>query len=77
MEKKLWKGNEAVVEAAVRGGCNFFAGYPITPSTEALEYLSWRLPEVGGVFVQAENEIASINMVTGAAVCGARALTAT
>ena len=77
MAKKLLKGNEAVAEAALRGGCDFFAGYPITPSTEALEYLSWRMPELGRVFIQAENEIASINMVTGAAVAGARALTAT
>lgn len=77
MAKKLWKGNEAVAEAALRGGCNFFAGYPITPSSEALEYLSWRMPEIGRNFIQAENEIASMNMVTGASACGARALTAT
>ena len=77
MAKKLWKGNEAVAEAAIRGGCNFFAGYPITPSTEVLEYLSWRMPQVDRVFIQAENEIASINMVSGASACGARALTAT
>jgi len=75
--KKLWKGNEAIAEAALRGGCDFFAGYPITPSSEALEYLSWRMPEIGRNFIQAENEVASINMVTGASACGARALTAT
>lgn len=77
MAKKLIKGNEAVAEAALRGGCDFFAGYPITPSTETLEYLSWRMNELGRVFIQAENEVASINMVQGASVAGARALTAT
>lgn len=77
MAKKLLKGNEAVAEAALRGGCDFFAGYPITPSTETLEYLSWRMPELGRVFIQAENEVASINMVSGASAAGARALTAT
>lgn len=77
MAGRLWKGNEAVAEGAIRGGCRFFAGYPITPSTESLEYLSWRMDEVGGVFIQAENEIASINMVSGASACGARAMTAT
>lgn len=77
MAKSLWKGNEAVAEAALRGGCNFFAGYPITPSSETLEYLSWRMAEIGRTFIQGENEIASINMVSGASACGARALTAT
>ena len=75
MAKILMKGDEAVAEAAVRGGCRFFAGYPITPQSEIPEYLSWRLPEVGGVFVQGESEVASINMVYGAATAGARAMT--
>ena len=70
MAKMLMKGNEAVAEAAVRGGCRFFAGYPITPQSEIPEYLSARLPEVGGVFIQGESEVASINMVYGAAASG-------
>ncbi|MBQ2714788.1 MAG: 3-methyl-2-oxobutanoate dehydrogenase subunit VorB [Clostridia bacterium] len=73
--KKLMKGNEAIAEAAIRGGCRFFAGYPITPQNEIPEYLSWRLNEVGGAFVQAESEVAAINMVYGAAGAGARAMT--
>lgn len=78
MSKEILKGNVAVAEAALRGGCDFFAGYPITPSTETLEYLSGRMPELGMKtrFVQAENEIAAINMIMGAASAGARALTA-
>ena len=75
MEKIFMKGCEAIAEAAVRGGCRFFAGYPITPQNEIPEYLSWRLPEVGGAFVQGESEVASINMVYGAAATGKRALT--
>ncbi|MBR0537827.1 MAG: 3-methyl-2-oxobutanoate dehydrogenase subunit VorB [Clostridia bacterium] len=74
-DKRFMKGNEAIAEAAVRGGCRFFAGYPITPQNEIPEYLSWRLPEVGGAFVQGESEVASINMVYGAAAMGTRALT--
>ncbi len=74
-EKRFMKGNEAIAEAAVRGGCRFFAGYPITPQNEIPEYLSWRLPEVGGDFVQGESEIASVNMVYGAAAMGTRAMT--
>ncbi len=73
--KQLVKGNHAVAEAAVRAGCRFFAGYPITPQSEILEYLSWRMDEVGGVFVQTESEIAGISMVYGAAAAGARAFT--
>ena len=73
--KKLMKGNEAIAEAAVRGGCRFFAGYPITPQNEIPEYLSWRLFEVGGQFVQSESEVAAINMVYGAAAAGTRAMT--
>ena len=71
----LMKGNDALSEAAVRAGCSFFGGYPITPQSEILEYLSWRLPEVGGTFIQAESELAGINMVYGAAAAGMRALT--
>ncbi|MBR6500337.1 MAG: 3-methyl-2-oxobutanoate dehydrogenase subunit VorB [Firmicutes bacterium] len=75
MSKLFLKGNEAVAEAAVRGGCRFFAGYPITPQNEIPEYLSKRLPEVGGAFVQGESELASINMVIGASYGGTRAMT--
>ena len=75
MAKEFMKGNEAIGEAAVRGGVRFFAGYPITPQSELPEYLSWRLPEVGGCFVQGESEVASINMVYGAAATGVRAMT--
>lgn len=75
MSRVFLKGCEAIAEAAVRAGCRFFAGYPITPQNEIPEYFSRRLPEVGGVFVQGESEIASVNMVYGAAACGARAMT--
>jgi 2-oxoglutarate/2-oxoacid ferredoxin oxidoreductase subunit alpha len=75
MEKLFMKGNEAVAEAAVRAGCRFFSGYPITPQNEIPEYMAKRLPEVGGVFVQGESEIASISMVYGAAAMGTLALT--
>lgn len=73
--KRLMKGNEAVAEAAVRGGCRAFFGYPITPQNEVPEYFSRRMPEVGGVFLQAESEVAAINMVYGAAASGVRAMT--
>ena len=69
------KGNEAIAEAAVRAGCRFFAGYPITPQNEIPEYMARRLPEVSGHFVQGESEIASVNMVYGAAAAGIRAMT--
>ncbi len=69
------KGTEAIAEAAVRAGCRFFAGYPITPQNEIPEYFSRRMPEVGGVFVQGESEVASISMVYGAASSGTRAMT--
>ena len=72
-EKTLVMGNVAMSEAAVRAGCRFYAGYPITPQNEVSEYLAKRLPEVGGVFVQAESELAAINMVFGAAATGATA----
>lgn len=64
------KGNIAVAEAAVRAGVEVYAGYPITPSTEAMEYLSGRMPELGRTFVQAESELAGINIIMGASACG-------
>ena len=76
MAKKLMKGNEALAEAAIRAGCEGFFGYPITPSTEFLEYMAKRMPELGRAFVQAESEVAAINMVYGAACTGKRVMTA-
>ncbi len=76
MAKQLLKGNEAFAEAAVRAGVEGFFGYPITPSTEFLEYMSKRMPELGRAFVQAESEVAAINMVYGAACTGKRTMTA-
>lgn len=75
MARVFMKGTEAVAEAAVRAGCRFFAGYPITPQNEVPEYMARRLPEVGGVFVQGESEVASVNMVYGAAAAGTRSMT--
>jgi len=75
MAKQLMKGNEAIAEAAVRAGCRFYAGYPITPQSEILEYLSSRLPEVGGTFIQSESELSGISMVYGAAATGTRCMT--
>ena len=75
MKKELWKGNEAIAQAAIRAGCDCFFGYPITPQNEIPEYMSLHLPEAGGVFVQSESEIAAINMVYGAAASGKRAMT--
>jgi len=75
MAKVLIEGNVAIAEAAIRAGCEGFFGYPITPQTEVLEHLSKRLPELGRVFLQAESELASINMVYGAACAGARVMT--
>lgn len=77
MERKFMKGNEAIAEAAVRAGCRFYAGYPITPQSEVPEYLSRALPKAGGIFVQGESEVASINMVYGAAAGGTLAMTST
>ncbi len=74
-ERSLMKGNEAIGEAAIRAGCRFYAGYPITPQNELTEYMSRRMPEVGGTFIQSESELAAINMVYGAAAAGARAMT--
>jgi len=70
-------GNEAVVEGAIAAGCRFYAGYPITPSSEIAEEMSKRLPAVGGIYVQGEDELASINMIIGASMAGAKAMTAT
>ena len=75
MARVFMKGCEAMAEAAVRAGCRFFAGYPITPQNEIPEYFARRLPEVGGNFVQGESEVASINMVYGAASTGTRSMT--
>jgi 2-oxoglutarate ferredoxin oxidoreductase subunit alpha len=77
MVKILMKGNEAIAEAAIRAGCEAYYGYPITPQTEVLEYMARRMPELGRVFVQAESEIAAINMVYGAACAGVRVMTTT
>jgi 2-oxoglutarate ferredoxin oxidoreductase subunit alpha len=75
--KVLMKGNEAIAEAAIRAGCTAYFGYPITPQTEVLEYMSRRMPELGRVFVQAESELGAINMVYGAACTGERVMTTT
>jgi 2-oxoglutarate ferredoxin oxidoreductase subunit alpha len=75
--KVLMKGNEAIAEAAIRAGCDAYFGYPITPQTEVLEYMSRRMPELGRAFVQAESELGAINMVYGAACTGVRVMTTT
>jgi len=74
MTRELWEGNQAMAEAAVRAGVEAYFGYPITPQTEVLEYMSRRLPELGRTFLQAESELAAINMVYGAACTGARVM---
>lgn len=74
-EKILMKGNEAIGEAAVVAGCRHYFGYPITPQSELIEYMAKRLPQVDGVFLQAESEVAAINMVYGAASAGCRVMT--
>lgn len=76
-EKVLMKGNEALAEAAIVAGCKHFFGYPITPQTEVAAYMSKRLPKIGGVYLQAESEVASINMVLGASASGVRVMTST
>jgi 2-oxoglutarate ferredoxin oxidoreductase subunit alpha len=73
----FWQGNEACAEAALATGCRFFAGYPITPASEIAEYLSKRLPQVGGIAIQMEDELASIGAVVGASWTGNKAMTAT
>ena len=75
MALTLMKGSEAIAEAAIRAGARYFFGYPITPQTEIPEYMSARMPEIGGCFLQAESEVAAINMVYGAAGTGARVIT--
>jgi 2-oxoglutarate ferredoxin oxidoreductase subunit alpha len=74
-QKVLLEGNEVIGEAAIRAGCRHYFGYPITPQNELTAYMARRMPEVGGVFLQAESEVAAINMVFGASVAGARAMT--
>ena len=74
MDYVLMKGNEAIAEAALRAGCRFYAGYPITPQSEILEYMADHMEERGGIFIQGENEIASMSMLYGAAACGARCM---
>lgn len=75
MKREIWKGSEAIAEAAIRAGCRGFFGYPITPQNEIPEYMSLKMPQAGGVFVQAESEVAAVNMVYGAAASGIRAMT--
>jgi 2-oxoglutarate ferredoxin oxidoreductase subunit alpha len=74
-KKILITGNEAIAEGAIQAGSRFYAGYPITPQNEIPAYMAKRMPEVGGIFIQAESEISAINMVFGAASAGARAIT--
>ncbi|MBO5646840.1 MAG: 3-methyl-2-oxobutanoate dehydrogenase subunit VorB [Clostridia bacterium] len=74
-DKVLMKGNEALAEAAILAGCRHYFGYPITPQTEVAEYMAKKMPKIGGVFLQAESEIAAINMVIGAAAAGKRVMT--
>ena len=75
MEKELWKGNEAIAEAAIQAGCMHYFGYPITPQTEVAAYMARKMPKIGGCFLQAESEIAAINMVYGVAGTGKRVMT--
>ena len=74
-DKVLMKGNEALAEAAIQAGCLHFFGYPITPQTELAAYMAKRMPKIGGTYLQAESEIAAINMVLGASAAGVRAMT--
>ena len=74
-DKVLMKGNEAIAEAAIKAGCRHYFGYPITPQTEIAAYMAKRMPKIGGTFLQAESEIAAINMVYGVAACGLRVMT--
>ena len=73
----FWQGNQACAEGAITAGCRFFAGYPITPATEIAENLALRLPKVGGIAIQMEDELASLGAVIGASWAGAKAMTAT
>ena len=74
-QKVLMKGNEALAEAAIQAGCRHFFGYPITPQTEVAAYMAKRMPKIGGTYLQAESEVAAINMIYGAASAGVRAMT--
>ena len=74
-DKVLMKGNEALAEAAIMAGCRHYFGYPITPQTEVAAYMAKRMPKIGGTFLQAESEIAAINMVYGVAAAGYRVMT--
>src|SRR5947207_14592369 len=76
MKKQLTKGNEAIIKAAVLAGCRAFYGYPITPASEITESAALYLPQIGGTFLQAESEVAAINMVYGATAAGVRVMTA-
>ena len=76
-KRRFWRGNDAIAEGAIAAGCRFFAGYPITPSSEIMHRLSKRLPQIGGVFVQMEDEIASLGAVIGASWTGVKSMTAT
>ena len=73
----FWPGNETIAEAAIRAGCMFFGGYPITPSSEIAAHLALRLPQLGGTFIQMEDEIAAMGAVIGASLAGVKAMTAT
>ncbi len=75
MALELMRGNEAIAEGAIRAGCRFYAGYPITPQNELFEYMAKRMPQAGGIFLQCESEVAGINMIWGAACTGTRAMT--
>lgn len=75
MKKTLMKGTEVIAESAIQAGCKYFFGYPITPQNEIPEYMSKRLPEAGGVYLQAESEVAASNMIMGAAAAGVRVMT--
>lgn len=75
MKKTLMKGTEVIAESAIQAGCKYFFGYPITPQNEIPEYMSKRLPEIGGVYLQAESEVAASNMIMGAAATGVRVMT--
>jgi 2-oxoglutarate ferredoxin oxidoreductase subunit alpha len=75
IKKMLMMGNDAIAEGAIQAGCSFYAGYPITPQNELTAYMARRMPEEGGIFLQAESELAAINMVFGASAAGARAMT--
>ena len=77
MSKVLMKGNEAIAEAAIRNGCDAFFGYPITPQSEIPEYFAREMPKKGRLFLQAESEIAAMNMCMGASASGARVMTST